>query len=422
MSAHVRLNEQRLWQSIERLSALTRPDRPWTRRAFSPEFFRARRCLQAEFEAAGLQTRVDAAGNLIGSKAGRCPGLKPLAIGSHCDTVESGGRFDGIAGVLTGLEIARALQEQDVALNHPLMIIDFLAEEPGDHGVSCVGSRAWAGCLTADMLALTDTQGESLAQSIARVAGHAPAVASLQGPDLAAFLELHIEQGPVLEQAGVAVGVVNHIVGIQRHELVLWGRADHAGTTPMSVRQDALAGAAAVITAVQRLAHAFGHADQGPYVVATIGRLQVHPNASNVVPDKVSLILDLRSESRQVLHDFLPALQQRAALLLQPLQVRMTARQLSASDPVACAPEIMAVIEQAAQELNCSSMALPSGAGHDAVYMARQGPMGMVFVPCLEGRSHCPEEWVEPEQLLAGARVLCRSLLLLDALPAAADG
>ena len=193
------LNADRLWARVQTLSRFTLPDQPWTRRAFSPLFQEARQWLRAEFEAAGLTTRVDAGGNLIGTRAGRNPALKPIATGSHCDTVPSGGRFDGIIGVLAGIEVAHTLQEHGIELEHDFEVIDFLSEEPSDYGISCVGSRALSGQLSADMLAARNPDGETLAQGIARIGGDPAALnAPLRGAHgTAAFVELHIEQGPV---------------------------------------------------------------------------------------------------------------------------------------------------------------------------------------------------------------------------------
>ncbi|PWV38290.1 Zn-dependent hydrolase, partial [Achromobacter xylosoxidans] len=206
------LNAERLWQRVETLSRYTLPDQPWTRRAFSPLFLEARDWLRGEFEAAGLATRLDAGGNLIGARAGRNAQRQPIATGSHCDTVMSGGRFDGIIGVLAGIEVAHTMHEHGIELEHPFEVIDFLSEEPSDYGISCVGSRALSGQLSADMLAARNADGETLAQGIARIGGDPTALTQpLRGPDgTAAFVELHIEQGPVLESRQLPIGVVTN--------------------------------------------------------------------------------------------------------------------------------------------------------------------------------------------------------------------
>ncbi|MDG9970960.1 Zn-dependent hydrolase [Achromobacter mucicolens] len=408
------LNAERLWARVDTLSKFTLPDVPWTRRAFSPQFDDARAWLRSEFEAAGLATRLDAGGNLVGTRAGRDAARKPIATGSHCDTVMSGGRFDGIIGVLAGIEVAHTMQEHGITLDHPFEVIDFLSEEPSDYGISCVGSRALCGQLSADMLAARNPQGETLAQGIARIGGDP---AALNAPlrragETAAFVELHIEQGPVLERRNLPIGVVTNIVGIRRVQIVVEGQPDHAGTTPMDIRRDALVGAARIIDAAHRQASA---ASGNPhYVVATVGRLAMTPNAANAVPGRVEMTLEMRSDSNAVLDAFPETLMAGVADDLKALRLTAGFTQLSRAQPTDCSPLVMDAVKAAADQLGYASMRLPSGAGHDAVYMAPTGPIGMIFIPCLNGRSHCPEEWIEPAQLLDGTRVLYQSVLELD--------
>lgn len=414
MSAAPRINAGRLWQRVMQLAEFTRPQTPWTRRAFGPEFAASRVWLAEAFRAAGLDTRVDAAGNLIGRRTGRRDGLAPLMTGSHCDTVVEGGRFDGIIGVLAGLEIAHCMQEDGRHFDHPLEVVDFLSEEPSDYGVSCIGSRAMAGALTADLLAQADPGGETLAEGIARIGGDVAHIASVdrRGVRHAGFVELHIEQGPVLESRGLPIGVVSSIVGIRRVALEVLGRPDHAGTTPMDIRRDALAGAAACITEVQQQASRY--LGGSAYVVATVGRIEMTPNVANAVPGVVRMTLEVRSGERAVLAGFPERVLEAVAPRLRELRVEASMRPLTQAQPTDCTPAVMQTIAQAAEDLGLASMVLPSGAGHDAAYLAASGPMGMIFVPCLAGRSHCPEEWLEPEQLADGTRVLYQTLHKLD--------
>ncbi|MGN3706523.1 Zn-dependent hydrolase [Achromobacter xylosoxidans] len=408
------LNAARLWQRVETLSRYTLPDQPWTRRAFSPLFLEARDWLRGEFEAAGLTTRLDAGGNLIGTRAGRNAQRQPIATGSHCDTVMSGGRFDGIIGVLAGIEVAHTMREHGIELEHPFEVIDFLSEEPSDYGISCVGSRALSGQLSADMLAARNADGETLAQGIARIGGDPTALAQpLRGPDgTAAFVELHIEQGPVRESRQLPIGVVTNIVGIRRVLITVEGQPDHAGTTPMDIRRDALVGAARIIDAASRQASAAS--GKPHYVVATVGKLAMTPNAANAVPGRVELTLEMRSDSNAVLDAFPETLMAGVAADLKALRLTAGFVQLSRAQPTDCTPLVMDAVQAAADQLGYASMRLPSGAGHDAVYMAPTGPIGMIFIPCLNGRSHCPEEWIEPAQLLDGTRVLYQTVLELD--------
>ncbi|KVD55499.1 Zn-dependent hydrolase [Burkholderia ubonensis] len=408
------LHADRLNARVEQLARFTRPDVPWTRRAFSPLFIEARAWLAEQFAQAGLSVSLDAGGNLIGRRegSGRC--AKPLITGSHCDTVVGGGRFDGIIGVLAGIEVAHTLNEQGIVLDHPLEVIDFLSEEPSDYGISCVGSRALSGRLDADMLRAANAEGETLGDALRRIGGDPSALrVPLRAPDsTAAFVELHIEQGPVLETRGLPIGVVTNIVGIRRVLITVTGQPDHAGTTPMDIRRDALVGAAHLVEA----AHARASALSGNphYVVATIGRIAMTPNVPNAVPGQVEMMLEVRSDSDDVLDGFPDALLSGAAARLDALRLSARAEHVSRSRPTDCQPLVMDTVEQAAAQLGYPSMRLPSGAGHDAVYVAPTGPIGMIFVPCLGGRSHCPEEWIEPQQMLDGTRMLYQTLVMLD--------
>ncbi|WP_459618248.1 allantoate amidohydrolase [Bordetella sp. 2513F-2] len=409
------IDAERLWARVEALSRHTLPEAPWTRRAFTPLFDAARQWLRHACAEAGLAVAQDAGGNLIGRRDGTDPGLKPIVTGSHCDTVVGGGRFDGIIGVLAGIEVAHTLHEQGIALRHPFEVIDFLSEEPSDYGISCVGSRAIAGRLDAGMLAAQNAHGETLAQALRRVGGDPDALgAPLRSPgDTAAFVELHIEQGPVLESRGLPIGVVTNIVGIRRVRITVDGQPDHAGTTPMDIRRDALVGATRIIEAAHRRASQLS--GRPHYVVATVGRIAMTPNVPNAVPGHVELVLEVRSDSQDVLDTFPEALMHEVAPGLPALRLEAAMSDLSRAAPTDCTPRVMDAIQAASDRLGYASMRLPSGAGHDAVQMAATGPIGMIFVPCLGGRSHCPEEWITPQQLLDGTRVLYETVLELDA-------
>lgn len=410
------LNAERLWRRIETLAMFTLPDIPWTRRAFSPEFEKARRWLASEFKAAGMQVHIDAGGNLVGRlrAATDAPERAPIVTGSHCDTVMMGGRFDGIIGVLAGIEVAHTLHENGITLQHPFEVIDFLSEEPSDYGISCIGSRAISGKLDSGMLTAKNAQGETLAEGMRRIG----AIPELLAQPLrrehgtAAFVELHIEQGPVLEQKQLPIGVVTNIVGIRRVSFIVHGRADHAGTTPMDIRQDALVGAARIIDAANRKASAI--AGKPHYVVATVGRLSLTPNASNAVPGMVEMMMEVRSDVQHVLDTFPEELFAELQASFTELRVRAEMNNVSRSLPTDCQELVMQSIEAACAHLGYAQTRMPSGAGHDAVYMAPTGPIGMIFIPCLHGRSHAPEEWISPEQLLDGTRVLFETIQTLD--------
>lgn len=407
------LDAQRLWSGIESLGRITDPERPYTRRSFTARHAEGRAWLEAAFAGAGLRTHVDAGGNLVGRREGSIPGLAPIITGSHSDTVGGGGRFDGIAGLIAGLEVARTLADDGISLRHPFELIDFLAEEPSEFGISCIGSRAMAGELPEPSLQLHSRSGESLAQALVRAGGDPAALGTALRTrgSIAAFFELHIEQGPVLERAGVPVGIVTEIVGIQRLEVVIDGRPDHAGTTPMAMRRDALAGAAELIGWVRKAAL---ESSGGDYFVATVGRLDVEPNNSNVVPARVSLAVDARSNVSERLDEFGKALQRFCRVLASEGGLSIAVRVISDSPPTTCDPRLREILSQVSAERGLATMTLPSGAGHDAVYMARLGPAAMIFIPCREGRSHFADEWTEPRQLADGAGVLLDAVLRSD--------
>jgi beta-ureidopropionase / N-carbamoyl-L-amino-acid hydrolase len=410
----ITVNSDRLWSRIETLSRFTDPAKPWTRRAFDTQFAQGRAWLAEEFKAAGLAVEVDVGGNLIGRTPGTGRGLGALVAGSHSDTVPSGGRFDGMLGLLAALEAAQSIREQKVSLEHPLEVVDFLAEEPSDFGISCVGSRGWAGVLTPSDLARSLPSKGTLASAIDSVGGSAEQLGkAIRSQDsVAAYVELHIEQGLVLAERKAAIGVVTAIVGIRRHEVTVEGRADHAGTTPMSLRRDALVGAAGFIRAVDELARL--RPCESAYLVATIGKLSLEPNAINAVPGSVRMILETRSTDETALLQFEQELWKQTEGELNDRGLRLTRSLLSQTLPTACSPLIQSTIEEACSAAGFSSTRLPSGAGHDGVFVARIAPMGMIFVPCREGRSHAPEEWAEPTDCANGARVLAETLILLD--------
>ncbi len=398
----ISINSDRLWARIETLSRFTDPSRPWTRRAFDDSFAQGRAWLEQEFKAAGLSTYIDAGGNLIGRTGGDGP---PLVAASHSDTVPAGGRFDGMLGLLAALEAAQCFREQGVALRHPLEVVDFLAEEPSDFGISCIGSRSWAGAIPPSDLV-------TLAPAIQRVGGNAAHLDKPLRNAVAAYVEVHIEQGLVLAERNAEIGVVTAIVGIRRHEVAVHGRADHAGTTPMQLRHDALVGAAEFIHNVDQMARA--RLAQSAYLVATVGKITVEPNAVNAVPGLVRMILETRSTDDATLLAFEQALWAQCEDPLKSRGLQLTRTLLSQTRPTACSAVVQDAIENAAKVAGCSSTRLPSGAGHDGVFVARIGPMGMIFVPCRDGRSHTPEEWAEPADCARGAQVLAETLLLLD--------
>jgi N-carbamoyl-L-amino-acid hydrolase len=408
------LDADRLWSDVMALAEMTDPARPYTRRSFTALFLEGRAWLARRFAEAGLTTRIDTAGNLIGRLEGSNPAAGVIAIGSHSDTVPAGGRFDGIAGVATGLEIVRALRDADVRPQHTIEIIDFLAEEPSEYGLSCVGSRGMTGALDGKMLDLTEPGGEKLRDALRRVGGDPDRLDQAKRDDIRAFLELHIEQGIVLESQSLDVGVVTSIVGIRRSEMVFQGEADHAGTTPMALRHDALVAAAHTVASVRRTAEQLA-AEGANYFVATVGILTVDPSASNIVPGRCRLVIDARTTDPALTTRFMEAVDRESLAHADAARVtRASFTVLSDSSPVACNPNLRAALHQGARDLGLGDTDLPSGAGHDAGFMSRICPSAMVFVPCRAGKSHAPEEWADREAIAAGAAVIYQAVRDLD--------
>jgi beta-ureidopropionase / N-carbamoyl-L-amino-acid hydrolase len=413
-----RIDADRLWGDLMALGTITEPDRPYTRRAFSPLFDEGRAWLTQRMRDTGLATHVDAAGNLIGRRDGRLDRAQPsrpaIVVGSHTDSVPSGGRFDGMAGVVAGIAIARALGERAIELEHPLEVIDFLAEEPNEFGLSCIGSRGITGSLAAEHLSLENPKRETLAAAVARVGGDPAKLPMAPRRDIRAAFELHIEQGPVLERESIDIGVVTAIVGITRLEIEFRGRAGHAGTTPMQGRHDPLIAAARMVSWVQETALELAAAGRGHFV-ATVGIIEALPGGSNVIPRSARIVIDARSEDRRLMEEFREMLDARSRSAAQAANVeRAKLACLSDNHPAACDAQLQAVLHASANTLDLSAKFMASGAGHDMAFISKVAPAAMVFIPCKDGLSHTPEEWASAGALAAGTEVLLEAILDID--------
>jgi beta-ureidopropionase / N-carbamoyl-L-amino-acid hydrolase len=396
------VNGDRLNASIDRLAKIGNlPNGDICRLAFTPEDVQARHLIQQWMQAADMSVRIDAAGNLIGTYAGQQPDAAALATGSHIDTVPSGGRYDGVLGVLAGLEVVQVLRENRLRLNHPIEVIVFSDEES-----SMIGSRAIAGAVN-----LQETA--TMATALAQVGGNWEQLKTAQRSqsDIAAFVELHVEQGGVLEANGKAIGVVAGVVGMGRYAVTILGRPNHAGTTPMHLRKDALIAAAQVILAVEEIAL---HQPSQP--VATVGFLAVAPNAVNIVPGQVELTVDMRDLSQVCLDQMLNQLQQQLTAIAAATHTDIDIVQILRIEPTPATSKVQQAIAQVCDQLQLDYCYLPSRAGHDAMEMGRFTHMGMIFVPSQEGVSHSGEEYTSPEQCVQGANVLLHTLLQLDQL------
>jgi N-carbamoyl-L-amino-acid hydrolase len=408
------VDADRIFADITALAEITEPSEPWTRRSFSPLFLKGRDWLARRFVEAGLAPRIDAGGNLIGRVAGSEPGLGTILVGSHSDTVPSGGRFDGIAGMACGLEIARQVAERQVTLRHDLEIVDFLAEEPSEYGVSCIGSRAMSGRLTPAQLALADTRGETLARGLERVGGDPERLGEAHRSDIKAAFELHIEQGVVLEEGKLDIGLVTGLVGISRLEVAYEGAAGHAGATPMHRRHDALVAAARLIDRVRTLADELAGRGQG-YIVGTVGMVEAKPNASNVIPGAARIVIDARSDHEEMKQEFRVRLDADSLAIARRAAVtRVRFEALSDAKPAVCDAGLLRLLGESAAKLGLSTTRIASGAGHDTAFMTLIAPAAMIFIPCKAGLSHCPEEWAERGQVAAGTATILEAVLAFD--------
>lgn len=407
------VNGKRYWERVMSLGTITEPEIPYTRRSFSPMFLSGRKWLAEQMVNAGLNVHIDAAGNLIGRKEGSRPELGCIAIGSHSDSVPSGGRFDGIAGVIAGLECVQVLNEQGIQLNHTIEVIDFLAEEPSEWGISCIGSRGISGQLSKDLLNTPHpTTRELLSEAISRMGGN---VRKLQiRRDISAFLELHIEQGSVLETEDLNIGIVSGIVGIIRLSITLKGQSNHAGTTPMHLRKDTLQGAAEIITVAEFIAESYANNEEG-YFVATCGQVLNSPNASNVIPGETKIVFDIRSDKREWMDEFLSKLKIAVIDIVNKRSLKLEVfEKLTDTYPVSCDVNLMGCIESVCKEYQYDYKKMPSGAGHDTAFLSLIAPSAMIFVPSAEGKSHCPEEWTSEDDLTKGVNTLLHTILTLD--------
>jgi N-carbamoyl-L-amino-acid hydrolase len=406
------MNVKRLQHDIETLAAIVDETKPgWTRRPFTGWYEQGRNWLKHQMLECGMEVEFDAASNLIGRIPGSDPSFPPIMVGSHTDTVTGGGRFDGIIGVLAGLEIARSIKEAGIVLRHPLEVVDFTAEEPSEFGISTIGSRGMVNNLSQEMLERKDPSGLILKDGIKMVGGNPDKISECarSSGDVALYLELHIEQGPVLEQTNNRLGVVTGIVGIHRYRVIVEGRPNHAGTTPMDMRFDALTGASQMVLELESICR---EKFTEP-VVGTIGKFNIEPNGSNVIPGKVVFDLEVRSLDMEILEQIIARFKGKSLEIVKTRGLVVNFDCLSKSEAILVEDNVKKVIEQACQ-LTANTISLPSGAGHDANQLARIAPIGMIFVPSKDGRSHCPEEWTSYEEVSLGVEALARTVLMFD--------
>lgn len=355
---------------------------------------------------AGLEVSIDYAGNIIGKRKGKNPTLKPIAFGSHIDMVPDGGNYDGCVGSISALEIIDILNENKIETNHPLQVIIFSDEEGGT-----VGSSAMAGHTSDEDLQIKSQSGLTIAEGVKAIGGNPDRIKEVQlkSGELAAFLELHIEQGGFLERDKIQIGVVDGIVGIAMWEVVFEGFANHAGTTPMNFRKDALLAASQFVIAVNESVKSFEGRQVG-----TVGKISAEPGAPNVVPGKVVTSLEIRDLSSEKIEMVFAEIKKRANQIAENSGVKISFTQKWDLNPALTTDIIKKHITQAAKDLGLSFQNMPSGAGHDSQEMATIAPVGMIFIPSVGGISHSPKEYSKPEDMANGANVLLHTILALD--------
>jgi N-carbamoyl-L-amino-acid hydrolase len=396
----VRIDVERLAGSIAELGAIGGTERGGlTRVALTDEDRQGRDFMVRWMREAGLSVTVDQMGNIFGERPGAAA-LPPVLMGSHVDSVPTGGKYDGQLGVLCGLAAIRALNDHRVRTRHPVTLVIFTNEEGARFQPAMIASGVMAGKIALeDAYNARDKDGIRLVDELERIGylGSEPCVAR----PFRAYLELHIEQGPILEEQGLTIGVVEGIVAISWSRLTIEGVQDHAGPTPMRIRHDALVAAAEVVTGVRGIARAIGGD-----LVATVGNLSVTPNIVNAIPGRVALSIDMRHPDGAVLDDALPRLDAVVREACDREGVRYALEHYWRVPYTPFAPDVVAAIERAAQAAGARYRRMISGAGHDAQYMAAIGPAGMIFVPSRGGRSHCEEEFTPIEDIEHGANAL----------------
>ena len=405
------INESRINQTLQELGHLGESPEGMDRVAYSPEDIAGRDYTIKLMQEAGLETRIDAAGNINGRRAGSDDNLPAITLGSHTDTVPKGGKYDGALGVMGAIEVIRTLEEQGHRTRHPLEVIDFTNEEGTRFHRWLVGSRSMSGLLEQEDLDALDDDGLSLGPCIADIGGDLSRIGeAVRSPgELAAYFELHIEQGPYLHQSGNPIGVVTGITGRAVFEVEIEGKANHAGTTPMSTRRDALVSASKLVLNIQKMA-----AEQEICRVSTVGSIKAIPNAVNVIPGHASIGLEFRDTDMEALaaaEQELRRITDQAAVD-DIVDIDVIRHRFTSAVPITA--DMQALVAEAAENCGMAWEPLASGAGHDAQAVANIAPVAMIFVPSIDGISHAIEEYSTPQDCANGAQVLLELLLLAD--------
>jgi ureidoglycolate amidohydrolase len=412
-TTQLHINRDRLVADLETLASFSDDTPPGiSRLVFADADQRSRVWLKSQCSEAGLAVREDAVGNMFARWVGARPQLAAIGTGSHIDAIPHSGKFDGTVGVLGGLEAIRALQQSGFQPQRSIELLLFTSEEPTRFGLGCLGSRMLSGALNSDADArLKDPEGSTLAQ-LRAAAGFQGSLDQVRLPDgyYTAFVELHIEQGPLLEKEGLPVGIVTSIAAPAALRITIEGEGGHAGGVLMPDRKDAFCAAAEIVLAVEERARATGSID----TCGTVGKCQIYPGAVNSIPSRVEMDVDVRDTDEQRRNRVLREIEQACAQVAarRKLQVRVTPINVDA--PATCSPRVINAMVEAAEENGLPYKKMVSRAYHDSLFMARIAPVGMVFIPCRGGVSHRPDEYAAPQEIENGAKVLASTLARLS--------
>ena len=398
----------RLWRRLSELAEIGKQESGGvTRLSFTREERAAKNLVASYMQEAGLTAREDAVGNLFGRREGRNPDAPAVLVGSHVDSVYDGGNFDGPLGVLAGIEVAQTMQEGGVETDRPIEVVAFTDEEGARFSFGMIGSRALAGNLPPEELKHVDAEGISIAEAMREYGLDPEKIGEATRPQgsLAAYLELHIEQGRVLEAEGLPAGIVTGIAGPVWLRFSLEGESGHAGATPMNRRHDALAAAAEIVGVVEK------EASSMPSTVGTVGQVEVRPGGINIIPGRVDLSLDLRDIDVAVRDGVEERIRAQAGEICSRRGIELGIEELQRLAPAPCSEEVRSTISAACEQVGIRAHSLPSGAGHDGMHLASLCPMGMIFIRSKDGISHNPKEWSSQEDCEAGCDVLYWAVL-----------
>jgi len=410
----IKINSERLIRDFNAVSRIGIGEHgSVTRLVFSVKELRARQLLIHLIQQAGLEIQIDRIGNIFGRHDGTNAKAPAVLAGSHLDTVVQGGKFDGAMGVIGALEAVRTLKEQAVALPCPVEVVCFVGEESSRFGFSTLGSSLLAGEVKSqDLTHAVDSEGTKLEDILSSMGIYRDSLASLRRDPatIKAYLELHIEQGPILEAKNKKIGVVTSIAAPTRFKVIFTGQADHSGTTPMEMRKDALVAAASLISYVEEVSSRFSQMEQGR-VVGTVGAMKIEPGVINAIPGKAELSVDIRSITAEAKERVAGMVTERAREIAARRAIGVEILPIRSELPVVLDEHFTRLLQRSCEEKGIPYEVMPSGAGHDAMQMAKITRAGMIFVPSKRGISHSPQEWTDPEDICLGAQLLLETMI-----------